>query len=74
MATIPIFSQLQRERDGGEPKATWAMSIAATILAFVIGLSAVDIQRDRSGDAHQMQNLGQESTRLDGRGKWAGYM
>lgn len=74
MATMPIFSQLQRERNRAEPKATWAVSIAAAILAIVIGLSAVDVQRDRSDDSRQMQNLGQDSTRLDGRGKWAGYM
>lgn len=74
MATTPILSQLQREREETEPNASWAMFIAAGALALAIGLSAVDVQRDRSADAHQTQNFGQDGSRLDGRGKWAGYM
>ncbi len=73
MATTPLFSQHQLERDETEPKATWGMFIAAGILALLIGLSAVDIQRDLSNDGHQTQNPGQGDLRLDGRGKWAGY-
>lgn len=52
------------------PNATWGMSIAAALLALLIGLSAVDIQRHNAVDAVSQQG----SAQLDGRGKWGGYL
>lgn len=74
MATTHFSSELQRNRDEAAPITNWAMIIAAAALALLIGLSAVDIQRQRTMDADKAEKGGQGQSVLDGRGKWAGYM
>lgn len=51
-------------------KSAWAISIAAVILALLLGFSAVDIQR-QSGAGTGIQP---SVAPLDGRGKWGGYL
>ncbi len=74
MTTTPLSLPLHLKRDETGPHATWAMFFVAAILALLIGLSAVDIQRDRSTAAHQAENPVQGNVILDGRGKWGGYL
>lgn len=72
MATTRFPLQLQSKQHGTAPNVTWGMFVVAALLALVIGLSAADVQRQRTTEAgldRQHDNL-----QLDGRGKWAGYM
>lgn len=72
MATNRLPLQLQSKQHATASNATWGMFIVAALLALVIGLSAADVQRQRTTEAgldRQHDNL-----QLDGRGKWAGYM
>lgn len=57
-----------------DPNVTPGMFIAAALLALLIGASAIDIQQQRTIIADHQQNWEQEASKLDGRGKWAGYM
>lgn len=74
MAIADLSSRLQIKRVDTGRNATWLMSIAAAALALVIGLSAVDIQRQRVADTEQTTTGAADGSHLDGRGKWAGYM
>lgn len=47
------------------PNASWRLTIAATALALLLGLSAAGLQN---------HNQASSDPGFDGRGKWAGYM
>ena len=49
------------------------ITIAAAALALVIGLSAVDIQRQRAAGIDQTQTGAPTASALDGRGKWGRF-
>jgi len=50
-------------------RVTWGSFVAAFILAAMLGLSAVDINRQSAATADSSP-----SVELDGRGKWGGYL
>ncbi|MGI9507490.1 MAG: hypothetical protein ACR2RE_31010 [Geminicoccaceae bacterium] len=75
MATNLAFPSSQLGRHGHtEPKAGFVLTTLALLLALILGLSAVDIQRQQVLNAGSVQAAAQGTNPLDGRGKWGGYL
>lgn len=73
MATNQIVAAARLERrDGAAPKADLGLAAIAFLLALVLGLSAVDIQRQRISDPSPSEKAVPSQTIIDGRGKWGG--
>jgi len=80
MATNPVFpSSRLRLIDGAIVRTNPVSFLLALLLALTLGLSAVDIQREKVLQ-HEMVSAGQTAivtmenhALLDGRGKWGGY-
>jgi len=70
MATTQFAPGCQSGTNATASKSAWTISIAAVILALLLGLSAADIQR-QSGAGTGIQP---SVAPLDGRGKWGGYL
>jgi hypothetical protein len=54
------------------PKADFGTAAVAFMLALILGLSAVDLQRQRTLDPGPSVQTGSSQTIIDGRGKWGG--
>jgi len=74
MTDIQFSAPLTRPSTETAPNATLGYSIAAMALAFLIGLSAVDIQRPPVSSPDTWPSWQQDGSILDGRGKWGGYL
>lgn len=73
MATnLALPSSHLGRQDQTEPKAGFVLTTLALLLALILGLSAVDIQRQQALEAGATQATSQDTSVLDGRGKWGG--
>ncbi len=54
--------------------ARWGILVGALVLAALIGFGAVDAQHNSFGPGTENAGGQQTDTRLDGRGKWGGYL
>jgi hypothetical protein len=72
MATNHVIASARLEsRDARAPKTGYGLIAIAFLLAIVLGLGAVDVQRERALEAAAADPV---SSTLDGRGKWGGYL
>ncbi len=73
MATNQIVADARLEsQSDASPKAGFGLAVIAFLLALVLGLSAVDIQRQRTLDPSPSDKAVPSQTIVDGRGKWGG--
>ncbi len=73
MTDIPHSSVLLPETDDKPATASWNTIIVA-LTAILLVLAASHLTSQPSGDNNQVQNAEKSSGKLDGRGKWIGYM
>jgi hypothetical protein len=74
MTDLEFSRAYDREHVVTGPNVTIGASIAALALALLIGLSAADINRHAYAPDGEPHTLESDAVKLDGRGKWSGYM
>lgn len=73
MTDIHHPSHLLMRADDPQANPTWTTIIGA-LIAILLVLGAAHLGEQATGDAGQIQSSEDGKPRLDGRGKWTGYM
>ena len=73
MTDIHHPSHLLPKTDDPQANTAWTTIIGA-VIAILLVLGAAHLTEQNTGDASQVQGIEQGNAKLDGRGKWTGYM
>ncbi|MEM7635069.1 MAG: hypothetical protein AAF299_10950 [Pseudomonadota bacterium] len=73
MTDIHHPSHLLLRHDDPQANPTWTTIIGA-LIAILLVLAAAHLIEPNAGDSSRVQGIENGDTRLDGRGKWTGYM
>lgn len=73
MTDIHHPSYLLPDADDTQTNPAWTTIIGA-LIAIVLVLGAAHLGEQATGDAGQIQSTEDGKAKLDGRGKWIGYM
>lgn len=73
MTDIHHPSYLLPKADDAQANPAWTTIIGA-LIAILLVLGAAHLTEQNAGDASQVQGTEDGKAKLDGRGKWVGYM
>jgi hypothetical protein len=73
MTDIHHPSYLLRDANDTQTSPAWTTIIGA-LIAILLVLGAAHLGEQATGDANQVQGTEDGKAKLDGRGKWIGYM
>jgi hypothetical protein len=73
MTDIHHSSHLLRQAEDTQANPAWTTIIGA-VIAVLLVLGAAQLTSQNAGDASQVQSTDKGAVKLDGRGKWIGYM